>query len=86
MSGYEVKESYKDFNARRKFNLDFQSTNENPACISGDIMKGLKKPIQCPMFGTKCKPEHPLGAPMVSSEGSCAAYYQYAENKNAVEV
>ncbi|MBS1507174.1 MAG: hydrogenase formation protein HypD [Bacteroidetes bacterium] len=86
MSGYEVKESYKDFNARRKFNLDFQATKENPECISGDIMKGLKKPIQCPMFGTKCKPEHPLGAPMVSSEGACAAYYQYAENKNLAEV
>lgn len=86
MSGYEVKESYNDFNARKKFNLDFQSIDENPDCISGDIMKGLKKPIQCPMFGTKCKPEHPLGAPMVSSEGSCAAYYQYAENKNMAEV
>ncbi len=84
MSGYEVKGNYKQFNAREKFNLDFQSTKENSACISGDIMKGLKKPHQCPMFGTKCKPEHPLGAPMVSSEGACAAYYQYAENKNLV--
>jgi hydrogenase expression/formation protein HypD len=85
MSGYEVKEDYKSYNARVKFNLDFQSTNENTACISGEIMKGLKKPHQCPMFGTKCQPEHPLGAPMVSSEGACAAYYQYAENKRLVE-
>lgn len=83
-SGYEVKENYKNNNARLKFNLDFQSTKENPDCISGDIMKGLKKPFQCPMFGKKCKPEHPLGAPMVSSEGACAAYYQYAENRNLI--
>lgn len=85
MSGYEVKDNYSSYNARKKFNLDFQSTKENSECISGEIMKGLKKPIQCPMFGTKCKPEHPLGAPMVSSEGACAAYYQYAANKNLVE-
>lgn len=76
-SGYEVKENYAHYNARLKFDLNLQSTRENPDCISGDIMKGLKKPFQCPMFGTKCKPEHPLGAPMVSSEGACAAYYHY---------
>lgn len=85
MSGYEVKESYRSYNARVRFQLDLQSTQENTDCISGDIMKGLKKPHQCPMFGTKCKPEHPLGAPMVSSEGACAAYYQYAANKSVVE-
>lgn len=78
MSGYDVKEDYNAFNARHKFGLDFQSVEEDPACISGAIMKGLKKPKQCPMFGSKCKPEHPLGAPMVSTEGACAAYYHYA--------
>lgn len=77
-SGYEVKENYAAYNARLKFNLDLQQTQENKDCISGDIMKGLKKPFQCPMFGTRCKPEHPLGAPMVSSEGACAAYYDYS--------
>lgn len=78
-SGYEVNEQYKLFNARLKFNIDLPIALENKECISGDIMKGLKKPRQCPNFGTKCKPEHPLGAPMVSSEGACAAYYHYAQ-------
>ena len=78
-SGYEVNEKYKLYNSRVKFNLDLPVAPENPECISGDIMKGLKKPVQCPNFGTKCKPEHPLGAPMVSSEGACAAYYHYSD-------
>lgn len=76
-SGYEVNEQYKNYNARLKFKIDIPLAEENKECISGEIMKGLKKPKQCPNFGTKCKPEHPLGAPMVSSEGSCAAYYHY---------
>ena len=77
-SGYEVNEKYKSFNARLKFNIDIPFAEENKECISGDIMKGLKKPKQCSNFGNKCKPEHPLGAPMVSSEGACAAYYHYS--------
>lgn len=77
-SGYEVNEAYRQYNAREKFVIDIPLAEENKECISGDIMKGLKKPVQCPNFGTKCKPEHPLGAPMVSSEGACAAYYQYS--------
>lgn len=79
-SGYEVKDEYKAYNARTKFNLNLDSVPENAECISGAIMKGLKKPVQCPNFGTKCNPEHPLGAPMVSSEGSCAAYYHYSSS------
>jgi len=77
-SGFEVNHRYKHYNARLKFNLDLPVAEENKDCISGDIMKGLKKPFQCPNFGTACKPEHPLGAPMVSSEGACAAYYHYS--------
>ena len=76
-SGFEVKEVYRQYNARQKFNINIPLAEENKDCISGDIMKGLKKPFECPNFGIKCKPEHPLGAPMVSSEGACAAYYQY---------
>ena len=79
-SGYEVKNEYARYNARKKFNLNLKPVPENAECISGAIMKGLKKPIQCPNFGTQCNPEHPLGAPMVSSEGACAAYYHYANN------
>lgn len=81
MSGYEVRDDYRNYNARSKFKLSMREVKENEDCISGAIMKGLKKPLQCPNFGTKCKPEHPLGAPMVSSEGACAAYYQYAGMK-----
>ncbi|HSF88153.1 MAG TPA: hydrogenase formation protein HypD [Saprospiraceae bacterium] len=77
-SGYEVNDRYKNFNARLKFNLNLRAAEENKDCISGQIMKGLKKPRQCPNFGTRCVPEHPLGAPMVSSEGACAAYYHYS--------
>lgn len=77
-SGYEVKDKYKRFNARNRFDLSGLSTEEPTECISGDIMKGLKKPRQCPHFGKRCVPEHPMGAPMVSSEGACAAYYHYA--------
>lgn len=77
MSGYEVKDQYRRYNARMKFNLGETAVDGNNECISGAIMKGLKKPFECPHFGKKCKPEHPLGAPMVSSEGACAAYYHY---------
>ncbi len=79
-SGFEVNERYKLYNARLKFHIDIPFAEENKECISGDIMKGLKKPKQCPNFGSKCKPEHPLGAPMVSSEGACAAYYHYSSD------
>jgi hydrogenase expression/formation protein HypD len=83
-SGYEVKSQYRAYNAREKFKLDVGDVPENASCISGAIMKGLKKPFQCPNFGTHCKPEHPLGAPMVSSEGACAAYYAYARYQEGV--
>ena len=79
-SGYEVNERFQRYNARKKFDIRIRKAGENPDCISGDIMKGLKKPMHCPNFGKGCKPEHPLGAPMVSSEGACAAYYHYASN------
>jgi len=81
-SGYEVNEKYRNYNARIKFGLDLPAAEENKDCVSGDIMKGLKKPRQCPNFGTRCVPEHPLGAPMVSSEGACAAYYNYSHSSH----
>lgn len=88
MSGYEVNERYRQYNARVKFNLGETIVDGTNDCISGEIMKGLKKPFQCPHFGKKCKPEHPLGAPMVSSEGACAAYYHYrgVERNDVVEI
>lgn len=77
-SGFEVSEKYKNYNARVKFNINAGQAKEDDTCISGEIMKGLKKPFDCPNFGKACKPEHPIGAPMVSSEGACAAYYHYS--------
>ena len=78
-SGYRVKGSYRHFDAQHKFTVDIPEAAENEACIAGDIMKGIKKPFECPNFGTHCKPETPLGAPMVSSEGACAAYYHFSD-------
>ncbi len=78
MSGYEVKSTYVDFDAKRKFDIDIPEAPENEVCIASEIMKGIKKPFDCPNFGKACKPETPLGAPMVSSEGACAAYYHFS--------
>lgn len=76
-SGYGVKELYSQFDAVRKFKIDITGSHEDKTCLSGDVMKGKIKPDQCPNFGTKCTPVKPLGAPMVSSEGACAAYYHF---------
>ena len=78
MSGYGVKGKYSDFDATKKYDVSIEEAPENPECISGQIMKGIKKPFECPQFGKKCKPSNPLGAPMVSSEGACAAYYHFS--------
>jgi hydrogenase expression/formation protein HypD len=77
-SGYELKEEYRAFDARHRFEKDTREAQENPICIAGEILKGVKKPVDCPAFGKQCNPEHPQGAPMVSSEGACAAYYHYS--------
>lgn len=77
-SGYRLKEAYAPWDAQRKFAINLPAAREESTCIAGDIMKGIKKPHECPNFGTRCKPETPLGAPMVSSEGACAAYYHFS--------
>tara|TARA_R110001592_G_scaffold208897_2_gene459980 strand:- start:5062 stop:6153 length:1092 start_codon:yes stop_codon:yes gene_type:complete len=79
MSGFAVKESYAAFDAIRKFDVTISEAEENQSCLAGDIMKGIIKPHQCPEFGKKCNPQNPLGAPMVSSEGACAAYYHFSD-------
>jgi hydrogenase expression/formation protein HypD len=78
-SGWEINNRFRKYNARIKFDLGELVEKENKSCVAGDIMKGKLKPHQCPNFGILCTPEHPLGAPMVSSEGSCAAYYHFAK-------
>ncbi len=77
MSGWKLKEAYRDFDAETRFNVQDIQTKESEICISGLILQGLKKPDECPAFGTLCTPENPLGATMVSSEGACSAYYRY---------
>lgn len=78
-SGWKLTEEYADYDAECRFDLVEVVEKECSQCISGEIMQGLKKPMQCPAFGTKCTPEHPLGAPMVSTEGACSAYYRYGD-------
>jgi hydrogenase expression/formation protein HypD len=76
-SGLGLTEKYKEFDAELKFGLTDRSVEEPSECLAGLVLQGVKKPHECPAFGTRCTPEHPLGAPMVSSEGACAAYYRY---------
>ncbi len=77
-SGYEVRTAFAQYDARHKFQISLDKAPENAECIAGLVLKGIKKPYECPQFGKKCTPQTPLGAPMVSSEGACAAYYHYA--------
>lgn len=76
-SGYRLTPAYADFDAERRFAVEHIEVSESQVCISGLILQGLKKPHQCPAFGRTCTPQTPLGATMVSSEGACAAYYNY---------
>jgi hydrogenase expression/formation protein HypD len=77
-SGWRLRPEYGAFDAEQRFAVDQIQSEESKVCIAGQILQGLKKPHQCPAFGTQCTPEQPLGATMVSSEGACAAYYRYA--------
>lgn len=76
-SGLELRPEYENHDADKKFDIVIEQPETSPDCIAGLILRGIKKPVDCSVFGTKCTPEHPLGAPMVSSEGACAAYFHY---------
>ncbi len=76
-SGYRLSTPYSNFDATLRFNVTAIAADEPEVCIAGRILQGLAKPDACPAFGGACTPEHPLGAPMVSSEGACAAYHRY---------
>ncbi|MGH7278492.1 MAG: hydrogenase formation protein HypD, partial [Candidatus Rokuibacteriota bacterium] len=76
-SGLRLRHEFRAHDAERRFDVATLDTAEPAACISGQILRGLKKPHDCPAFGTACTPAHPLGATMVSSEGACAAYHAY---------
>ncbi len=83
-SGLKLTREYEAFDARARFNLGASRKEETSAsvCVSGKVLRGVKKPIDCPAFGRKCTPEHPLGATMVSSEGACAAYFRYSRKRD----
>jgi hydrogenase expression/formation protein HypD len=83
-SGWCLRPEFADFDAENRFQVAHIQPEESPLCIAGQILQGLKRPVDCPAFGTECTPEHPLGATMVSSEGACAAYYQYGRFADAV--
>ncbi len=78
-SGYKIKDEFTSFDAIKKFKVNIVEVPENQSCLAGDIMKGIIKPFECPEFGKNCTPQNPLGAPMVSSEGACAAYYHFSD-------
>jgi len=76
-SGLRIKKRYESFDAERRFSLLQKTAHENKACECGAILRGVKKPTDCRIFGTVCTPQNPIGSCMVSSEGACAAYYKY---------
>jgi hydrogenase expression/formation protein HypD len=81
-SGLRLRQAYRSFDAEERFALTAAGVVEPAECISGLVLQGLKKPYECPAFATRCTPERPLGAPMVSSEGACAAYYLYGRHRH----
>jgi hydrogenase expression/formation protein HypD len=76
-SGWGLRPDFLEFDAEQRFDVGNIFTQESPLCIAGEILQGMKKPLQCAAFGKECTPQSPLGAPMVSAEGACAAYYKY---------
>jgi hydrogenase expression/formation protein HypD len=80
-SGWKLRPEFLPFDAEERFSISDIHTRESPLCIAGQILQGTKKPYQCSAFAKQCSPENPLGATMVSSEGACAAYYQYRDRE-----
>lgn len=82
-SGFQLRPEFQSFDADIRFGVADYEAPESSECISGLVLQGIKKPFECPAFGTRCTPERPLGATMVSSEGACAAYYRYRRREQA---
>jgi hydrogenase expression/formation protein HypD len=85
-SGWRLSEAYREFDAEDRFQISGIRTVESPLCRAGDVLRGVIKPAECGAFGKECTPRHPLGATMVSSEGACAAYYNYGRFLSAEEL
>jgi len=86
LSGWRLSTAYRDFDAEARFQLSGIHTIESPLCRAGDVLRGVIKPAECPAFGKECSPRHPLGATMVSSEGACAAYFNYGRFMSAEQL
>jgi hydrogenase expression/formation protein HypD len=84
-SGLRLRDSYRSMDAESRFNLKLEDAEESAECIAGLVLQGIRKPYDCPAFGTRCTPDTPLGAPMVSSEGACAAYFHFGRRKDDVD-
>jgi hydrogenase expression/formation protein HypD len=82
-SGYRLRDAFRAHDAEALFQVADVAVEEPAVCISGSILRGVKKPTDCAAFGSACTPEHPLGATMVSSEGACAAYHGYGRHRDA---
>jgi hydrogenase expression/formation protein HypD len=76
-SGLMLREEFAPVDVSKAFDLPYADAGDPPGCQCGEVLQGLRRPPDCPLFGTRCTPEAPIGACMVSSEGSCAAYYRY---------
>ncbi len=85
-SGWRLSEAYREYDAELRFQITGIHTEESKLCRSGDVLRGVIKPSECEAFGKECSPRHPLGATMVSSEGACAAYYNYGRFISAEEL
>jgi hydrogenase expression/formation protein HypD len=85
-SGWRLSAAYREFDAEDRFRITGIHTEESKLCRSGDVLRGVIKPAECAAFGKQCTPRHPLGATMVSSEGACAAYYNYGRFISAEEL
>jgi hydrogenase expression/formation protein HypD len=85
-SGWRLSPAYREFDAELRFQVTGIHTHESPLCRAGDVLRGAIKPTDCSAFGKECDPRHPLGATMVSSEGACAAYYNYGRFISADEL
>lgn len=83
-SGLRLRDEYAAYDANKVFDLHLITADEPAECISAQVLQGLRKPTDCPAFAIRCTPDNPLGAPMVSSEGACAAYYRYRRHAPAV--
>ncbi|MBL0166384.1 MAG: hydrogenase formation protein HypD [Propionivibrio sp.] len=85
-SALRIRQGYAQFDAERRFRLDYRSVPDNKACECGAILRGVKRPQDCRIFGTVCTPENPIGSCMVSSEGACAAHYSYGRFRETGQV